>query len=222
MTKNNKILIGILAFMLVCVVGYALFSDNITVTGTATAQGQFMIVPSCEVITTDTITLSARQKVSGYKSTGTGTCTIENGVIKTTSNLSKPTDEVHFYVQIYNNDSNEVWAKLKKITSPNNFSETGQPGGDAIYGDFSNGLAAWYRIYGKDPNEYCDNSSTVYASNSSVNNAGIVVKNDCHLDMIITHQWVDMDDLGMAQPEMPTGGVSLSYDLSLEFEQYVQ
>ena len=143
MTKNNKILIGILAFMLVCVVGYALFSDNITVTGTATAQGQFMIVPSCEVITTDTITLSAGQKVSGYKSTGTGTCTIENGVIKTTSNLSKPTDEVHFYVQIYNHDSNEVPAILKKITSPNNLTTTGQPG-DAIYGDFSTGLAAWY------------------------------------------------------------------------------
>ena len=221
MNKSNKILIGVLSFVVVCVVGYALFSDNITVTGTATAQGQFMIVPSCEVITTDTITLSAGQKVSGYKSTGTGTCTIENGVIKTTSNLSKPTDEVHFYVQIENYDSNEVWAKLKKITSPNNFSETGQPG-DAIYGDFSNGLAAWYNIYGKDPNEYCDNSSTVYNRNSSVNNAGIVVKNDCYLDMIITHQWVDMDDLGMAQPEMPTGGATLNYDISLEFEQYVQ
>ena len=35
MNKNNKILIAVLAFVLVCVVGYALFSENITVTGTA-------------------------------------------------------------------------------------------------------------------------------------------------------------------------------------------
>ena len=35
MNKNNKLLIGMLTFVVVCVVGYALFSENITVTGSA-------------------------------------------------------------------------------------------------------------------------------------------------------------------------------------------
>ena len=39
MNKSNKILLGVLAFVVVCVVGYALFSETITVTGTATAKG---------------------------------------------------------------------------------------------------------------------------------------------------------------------------------------
>ena len=43
MNKNNKLLIGMLTFVVVCVVGYALFSENITVTGSATASGDWSI-----------------------------------------------------------------------------------------------------------------------------------------------------------------------------------
>lgn len=48
MNKGNKILLGILTFVLVCVVGYALFSDNITVTGSATAKGDFDVTATCQ------------------------------------------------------------------------------------------------------------------------------------------------------------------------------
>ena len=42
MEKNkNKILIGCLALLLVMAVGYALFSETITINGTATAKGDF-------------------------------------------------------------------------------------------------------------------------------------------------------------------------------------
>ena len=47
MNRRNKILVGVLAFVLVCVVGYALFSESITVTGTATADGNFNITATC-------------------------------------------------------------------------------------------------------------------------------------------------------------------------------
>ncbi len=47
MNKNNKLLIGMLAFVVACVVGYALFSENITVTGSATASGDWGITASC-------------------------------------------------------------------------------------------------------------------------------------------------------------------------------
>lgn len=48
MNKKNKILVGCLALLLALSVGYALFSDSITINGTATAKGSFDITPSCE------------------------------------------------------------------------------------------------------------------------------------------------------------------------------
>ena len=41
LSRNNKILVGCLALLLVMSVGYALFSDTITINGSATAQGEF-------------------------------------------------------------------------------------------------------------------------------------------------------------------------------------
>ena len=45
--KKSKILIGCLALLLVMAVGYALFSETITINGTATAKGDFSIETSC-------------------------------------------------------------------------------------------------------------------------------------------------------------------------------
>ena len=48
MNNKNKILVGCLALLLVLSVGYALFSETITINGTATAKGNFDIVLGCE------------------------------------------------------------------------------------------------------------------------------------------------------------------------------
>ena len=47
LSKNNKILIGCLALLLVMSVGYALFSDTITINGSATAKGEFKLTTTC-------------------------------------------------------------------------------------------------------------------------------------------------------------------------------
>ncbi len=50
MNKKKGIIIGVLAVALVMVVGYALFSDTLTINGTATAQGDFdMQIISAEI-----------------------------------------------------------------------------------------------------------------------------------------------------------------------------
>ena len=41
MKKKNMIIIGVIALILAVSVGYALFSDTLTINGTATAQGDF-------------------------------------------------------------------------------------------------------------------------------------------------------------------------------------
>ena len=48
MNNKNKVLVGCLALLLVLSVGYALFSDTITINGTATAKGSFDITATCE------------------------------------------------------------------------------------------------------------------------------------------------------------------------------
>ena len=49
MNKKNKILVGCLALLLALSVGYALFSETITINGTAQAKGNFDITTSCVV-----------------------------------------------------------------------------------------------------------------------------------------------------------------------------
>lgn len=48
MNKQNKILLGMLAFIVACTIGYALFSESINITGTATAKGDFNLTTTCQ------------------------------------------------------------------------------------------------------------------------------------------------------------------------------
>ena len=74
MNKSNKILVGVLTFIVVCVVGYALFSETITVAGTATAKGNFEITSSCNTGVNKELGIAAEDLPTlGFKST------IENG-----------------------------------------------------------------------------------------------------------------------------------------------
>ena len=45
---RNKIFVGCLALLLVMVAGYALFSQNLTINGTAKAQGDFSVTATCQ------------------------------------------------------------------------------------------------------------------------------------------------------------------------------
>ena len=47
--KNKTMIVAALAIVLTLAVGYALFSQTINITGTATAQGDFQITPTCSV-----------------------------------------------------------------------------------------------------------------------------------------------------------------------------
>ena len=46
MNNKNKILVGCLALLLVLSVGYALFSETVTINGTATAKGNMDLTVS--------------------------------------------------------------------------------------------------------------------------------------------------------------------------------
>ena len=91
--KKNKLLVGCLALLLALSVGYALFSENITINGTATAKGSFDISSTCELLTSTNATSEETAEEFLTKG-GTGTCVINGQTVTTTSNLTKPTDMV--------------------------------------------------------------------------------------------------------------------------------
>ena len=221
MNKKNKILVGCLALLLVLSVGYALFSETITINGTATAKGSFGFEYTCEVLT-ETLTLNEnrREPQNGQiftikPGTGAGECEIVDGVIKTRSTLSKPGERVVFYVTIENPDGN-IDAILKTIDTPNNYSSrTATSAGDVLFADLTTGLGATYELYARMyPGYYYQK----FVGDSNIENAQISFPDDYLWDLIIYHEWADM---GSNQPEIPEEGASISYDIKIGFEQVV-
>ena len=124
MNKSNKILLSVLSFVVVCVIGYALFSDNITVTGTATAKGSFDIAVTCTPGATTTLKTAmdaqgneltggkAYTKVeSGYTN---DTCSVIDSGATFSANLSMPSAARYFTIKLKNNGT--INAKLNIAT----------------------------------------------------------------------------------------------------------
>ncbi len=69
MNKKKGIIIGVVLFVLAVVVGYALFSDTLTINGTATAKGKFDMEISSAQITSEVGSTGATAQVSSDKNT---------------------------------------------------------------------------------------------------------------------------------------------------------
>lgn len=206
MNKGNKILLAIFAFVLACVVGYALFSDTITVTGTATADGSFDIAYDCWVATEDNVVTNGND--SYYTQGGTGTCEIVNGVIKTNSTLTKPTDEVNFGITLTNEGT--IPAILKTVDSSNNVGQDLVSSGDYIYADYDTYLVAYYEIYGIKGGAIGDSRSEA---------ANFILNPGESTTVRILHTWYDSSEFEVTQPELPANGASFTYEVKLGFEQ---
>ncbi len=202
--RKNKILIGCLALLLVMTVGYALFSETITINGTATAKGDFNIEYTCEVY--DTI-----NRVE------TGECVIEGNTITTTSMLTKPTDGVTFRIKVINKGSIPVI--LKTFNSSNNYNQDGSAPGDEMYFDPATALGAYSDVFIDG-----DLGSSV-AGDSAIEAQKFIVPEfgksnpQKYMDITITHLWGDTSNLGIAQPVPPKEGFKMTYTVTLGFEQ---
>ena len=107
MNKSNKILVGVLAFLVVCVVGYALFSETITVTGTATASGNFNLTPTCSLTMPSSW---LEEKEGGYTNPE---CLINDNVITSKVTLQYPTALKLFYTEYKNDGDIDAVIKFK-------------------------------------------------------------------------------------------------------------
>ena len=145
MNKNNKLLIGMLTFVVVCVVGYALFSENITVTGSATASGDWGIAASCS----DTIPSEVREDYEITDIQGGFTddsCTVSGNTITSKATLLYPTAMKLHHAEYKNTGSVNAMFKIG-------------PDATAVLKDAStqpNALTGEMRLYNKSNDQLYD------------------------------------------------------------------
>ena len=208
MKKKNMIIIGVIALILVVAVGYALFSDTLTINGTATAKGDFNLSYACEFVDED-ISWGEGQETSA--STGTGSCQVEGNEITTTSKLSKPTDFSIFKVTITNNGS--IPAVLKTVDSSNNVASNMTDVGDVFYLDKTTALFGYYEVR--------KNNELISANgDGALEKATVTLQTGESVDFYIYNMWMDSDMLGLeSQPELSNGQATMQYNMTLGFEQ---
>lgn len=125
MKKQNIAIIGVVAFILAVAVGYALFSDTLTINGTATAKGDFDV----EFTEVGEITKVGYTEIDDKNGNGTEANIAvisedKNTLTITVNKLDYPGAYVEIPVTITNKGS--IPAKLKNIK------ETNITGGDTV------------------------------------------------------------------------------------------
>ena len=131
LSKNNKILIGCLALLLAMSVGYALFSDTITINGSATAKGELSTSMTCG-ITDDNQTYVDNDMETMRGGVENATITCENSVVTSSVTLTRPDSSVWFYIEVENTGT--IPYKLKSVENL----DTGE------VGDIDNSSAMMY------------------------------------------------------------------------------
>ncbi len=204
MKKKNMVIIGVVALILVVAVGYALFSSTLNINGTATAKGDFNLTYACEIDES-----SSNEDLAS--------CQVEEGnKVTMESTLSKPNDAVIFHVTVTNNGT--IPAVLKGVTSPNNKGMDFKSEGDASYVDTDYSLVAYYAIEGEGIEG--EGQEEQEWGDSVVEGANITLNPGEKIKISVVHVWVDSDLLGLpSQPELPTEGATMNYNLTFDFEQ---
>ena len=125
MNKKNKILVGCLALLLVLSVGYALFSETITINGTATAKGSFDITPTCQTgLSNDLLSILDPEGVAtadygqgGYKN---DSCTATGSSVTSLVELEYPSAIRYFTVNFKNTGTIPAKLDMNKIVDSSN------------------------------------------------------------------------------------------------------
>lgn len=110
MKNGNKILLGILTFIVVCVMGYALFSDTISVTGSATAKGSFDITTTCTPGYSDEfiVAMGSPEGITNDSEQGgfaNSICNVNGNTVTLSTDLLYPTATRYFTIKMTNKGS---------------------------------------------------------------------------------------------------------------------
>ena len=115
---RNKIFVGCLALLLVMVLGYALFSQNLTINGTAKAQGDFSVTMTCTPGLTNKGFLNADYidyaptKDNNYTN---DSCTVNGNKVTYQAELKMPGAVRNFTIKMTNSGSIEAVLDVNKV-----------------------------------------------------------------------------------------------------------
>ena len=104
MNNKRKLIIGVLALLLVMTMGYALFSETVTIGGTAKANGNF----SLDLYNPDG-TKGLDIKVNGVGSSGTAKIDPSRKILTVTANLDYPTAYIEIPVKVKNTGNIDLY-----------------------------------------------------------------------------------------------------------------
>ena len=109
---RNKIFAGCLALLLVMVAGYALFSQNLNVTGTAKAEGGFSVTPTCQTGIPSNLVSSAKSFFTANDVAWVDenayyddSCTVSGNTISYQSSFKWPGARRYFTIKVKNTGS---------------------------------------------------------------------------------------------------------------------
>ena len=112
MKKKNMIIIGVIALILVITIGYALFSDTLTINGTATAKGDFNMTMTCQP-GLDTSIASAEDIMmdedNGYEN---DQCSVDDKTMTFSTGLKYPGAQRSFTVKMKNEGSIDAYLNV--------------------------------------------------------------------------------------------------------------
>ena len=117
MNSKRKLIIGVLAFLVVMTMGYALFSETVTIGGTAKADGNL----SLDLYNPDG-TGSLDIKVNGVGSSGTAKIDPSRKTLTVTANFDYPTAYIEIPVKIKNTGDIDLYVDVNiegTVVAPN-------------------------------------------------------------------------------------------------------
>ena len=114
-SKKNKIIISVIAFILVLTVGYAIFSENVTISGTAKAKGDFSLTAECQTGIKEGINAVDPSEEKGYEN---DSCTVTGTTISLKTDLKYPGAARYFTVKIKNTGSIDAEVDLVNAMEP--------------------------------------------------------------------------------------------------------
>ena len=118
MNKKNKILVGCLALLLALSIGYALFSETITINGTATAKGNFDITATCQAGFMDELVNTGMytSEIQSQNNYSNESCRVDGNKVTFNTTLSQPGALRYFTVKMTNTGSIPAIIDGSKIT----------------------------------------------------------------------------------------------------------
>lgn len=224
MNSKNKILVGCLALLLVLSVGYALFSDTITINGTASAKGSFDITAACqtgissELGTVESLGLAAE---GGYEN---DSCDVNDDEVTMNVNFLYPGARRYFTWKATNNGTIDSTLNLADIESASEMCVAENiegknlycsSGGNYIMGFYSNITYSFAGIEDPQSNMLTETEMSEFVSGNT-----LTLKPDYSAYIIFTS--TVKDDLTTARPTEESKNqmfVSFTKTWSLPFKQ---